>query len=372
MARTTITNDRVVPQDTRVAQTVNFDMSMTGYGDDTPVKAPIAKPNPKLTNKNGDMPVVSARANNAIIRDVSAKPVVASAPKDTSSGLGTIGYTSSVREAVSGQPDKPAPMAVAKPKTQRDQPYASIDKGVAESDSVVGDKRSHVSSTGTAIKVGIKMSNGADISYTNFNRDNQVDTNGVKSATHFTDDIVNITAPLGDAKDGLIGKLNFRKRSKQDIGKPTSSESVRIRPSIAKKMGDADRGGALTVGVDFGSIFGVNSNNGVATSTFTQQVTLGAEYNVSLLPKSSPTKLNLVTTSEVRGQMSSTGANGIGLAQSVDLKMKAPLFGGNLIARAGIIIEKGGQPDALWGTELSPLGGISVEKVLTAGYEIRF
>jgi hypothetical protein len=174
MARTTITSDRVVPQDTRVAQAVNFDTSMTGYGDDTPVKTPIAKPNPKLTNKNGEMPVVSAKANNAIIRDVSAKPVVASALPEQSSGLQSTGGGTPLNQVVLGEQNKPAPIAVAKPKSTT---TFSLDRIYGSSSSSTG--------SATKIKADYKFG-GTTVSVQNLKDETRIYSNNSNVSTSRT------------------------------------------------------------------------------------------------------------------------------------------------------------------------------------------
>ncbi len=373
------------PQNTRIAEDVKggveFDPSQknpskfddkNGYPEKNKIKAKTVPTTAPVSSK-ADMASIRPYMVANLVPDtkpaaVPAAPAAKTPPPISSLGGSLKSDAAPLNTQVLGEQNKPAPVPAAKPAQL--QPYASVEQGFAESDSTVGNNKTHVSSTGTAIKVGAVLSNKVDISFTNFNRNNQVDTNGIKSATHFRDNALNINAPL---KDGWTAYLNFRDRSREDLGKTTSADSIRIRPSISKKFGDADRGGAFTARLDAGYIFGNNRNNGAVTSsTFTQQYTLGGIYDVSLLPKASPTKLNLVTTTEVRGQISSTGANGIGLAQSVDLKLKAPLLGGSFLARAGLVFEKGGQPDALWGTELSPLGGFSVDKIVTVGWEKRW
>jgi hypothetical protein len=175
MARTTITNDRMgVVQGNVVAQAVNFDMSSAGYGDDTPVTAPIAKPNPKLINKNGDMPVVSARANNAILRDVSAKTVVASSLPEQNSGLQSIGGGTPLNQVVLGEQNKPAPIAAVKPKSDV---TISLDKIYGSSGSSTG--------SATKIRVDYKFG-GTAVSVQNLQDQTRVFSNNSNISTSRT------------------------------------------------------------------------------------------------------------------------------------------------------------------------------------------
>jgi hypothetical protein len=331
---------------------------------------PIVKPYMKNTPKASSptTATVSRKADQSLLKTIASAPVenrtaqVASpAVNSNNSASSAIGGRLTSESNNLGQvlgyqaPTPPTPKSQA----PQIQPYAEVDKVFAGAESLDGSKRTTVSATGTIIKVGAKFNNGADITLINNKRHNDIDTNGKKSATNINDNIVNIAAPVGDSKEKLTGSLNVRFRDTENVGSPNRTSSTRFRLGLSKKFSDN-----LTGTIHAANIF---SSSGVQT----QQYTVTGEYSHPLLSKTSPTKLNITGRGELRYQSSSVGSNGLSAAATLGLNLKTPIGSGNLLVKATVAIETGGQPDPAWDTNLVIGSGYSRQGTLFVGYEIK-